>query len=151
METYKKSDFESAGITENFVQDNYSVSAKSVLRGIHFQKAPKAQGKLVSVVKGAVWDVAVDLRPESPTYCHWMAVELNQTNRTMFYIPPGFGHAFLALEDDTHFSYKCTAEYSSENDSGIRWDDPDINISWPDSHPIVSDKDKNLPYLRDLE
>jgi dTDP-4-dehydrorhamnose 3,5-epimerase len=150
METYKKTDFDSNGISEQFVQDNHSMSGKGVLRGIHFQKSPMAQGKLVRVTAGSVFDVAVDLRPDSPTYKKWIGIELTAENAKMFYIPPGFGHAFLTLEDNTHFLYKCTENYSPEHDGGIRYDDPAIGVKWPTEDFIVSDKDKNLPFLKDL-
>ncbi len=154
MESYKKSEFFSAGITEDFVQDNHSFSSRGVLRGIHFQRAPHAQGKLVRVVKGAVWDVAVDLRPGSSTFGKWYALELTEENSTMFYIPPGFGHAFLTLKDNTHFLYKCTAEYNPESDGGVRWNDPDLAIKWPfvdGQTPLVSDKDAALPYMASID
>ena len=153
MESYKKSEFAAAGITEDFVQDNHSFSSKGVLRGIHFQKPPHAQGKLVRVVKGAVWDVAVDLRPDSVTFGKWYGLELTEENCTMFYIPPGFGHAFLTLRDNTHFLYKCTAEYNPDSDGGVKWNDPDLSIKWPTLNkqsPLVSDKDAALPYLREI-
>ena len=154
METYKASDFEAAGIAESFVQDNHSLSSKGVLRGLHFQTAPHAQGKLVRVVSGAVWDVGVDLRPGSATYKQWFGEELTAENNRMLYIPPGFAHGFLTLEDNTHFLYKCTAEYAPEADGGIRWDDPDVAVDWPlepGQIPDVSEKDAILPYLKDLK
>ena len=154
IETYKASEFSTAGITETFVQDNHSLSSKGVLRGLHFQTAPHAQGKLVRVVSGAVWDVAVDLRKESPTYLNWYGVEISAENHRMFYIPPGFAHGFLTLTDNTHFLYKCTAEYAPEADGGIRWDDPEIGVDWPfepGQVPDVSDKDGKLPYLKDIK
>jgi len=142
METYKKSDFVKAGITEEFTQDNHSFSQVGVLRGIHFQKAPHAQGKLVRCVKGAVWDVAVDLRVGSETFGQWYGIELTEENKTMFYIPPGFGHGFVTLKDNTHFLYKCTSEYYSDADSGIIWNDSDLNIEWPLKENLsLSDKD----------
>lgn len=153
METYKKSDFVAAGINEEFCQDNHSFSSKGTLRGVHFQSAPHAQGKLVRVVKGAVWDVAVDLIPGSDTYGKHFGIELTEENGTMLYIPPGFGHGFLTLRDDTHFLYKCTEEYAPQADGGIRWDDPELNIPWPLNglgEALVSDKDAGLPYLKDL-
>lgn len=131
METYKKSEFAAAGITEEFCQDNHSLSSKGVLRGIHFQGHPHAQGKLVRVIKGAVWDVAVDLRRGSASFGECFGIELSEENQTMFYIPPGFGHGFLTLRDGTHFLYKCTAEYAPESDGGVRWDDPDLAVPWP--------------------
>lgn len=153
MEAYKKSEFLSAGISEKFDQDNHSFSSKDVLRGIHFQSKPHAQGKLVRVITGAVWDVAVDLRLGSSSFGKWYGLELNEKNRTMLYIPPGFGHGFLTLKDNTHFLYKCTAEYEPASDGGVRWDDSDMAIEWPlesGQNPLVSEKDKKLPYLKDL-
>ena len=153
METFKASDFKHAGITGDFVQDNHSLSSKGVLRGLHFQTAPHAQGKLVRVVRGAVWDVGVDLRPGSETFLKWFGLELNTENHRMLYIPPGFAHGFLTLEDDTHFLYKCTAEYAPESDGGIRWDDPDAAVEWPlepGQIPDVSEKDAVLPFFKEL-
>lgn len=151
METYKESEFATQGIPERFVQDNHSLSKKGVLRGLHFQHSPKAQGKLVSVVTGSVWDVAVDIRPVSSTYMKWCSVELTEENKKMLYIPPGFAHGFVALSDNVHLVYKCTAEYDVNCDAGIRWNDSDIGIDWPISEPIVSDKDRELPFLYDVK
>jgi len=153
METYKKSDFVSAGIKEEFCQDNHSLSSKGVLRGLHFQSSPHAQGKLVRVIKGSVWDVAVDLRPGSETLGQWVGIELTEENGTMFYVPPGFAHGFLTLQDNTHFLYKCTAEYAPEADGGVLWNDPDIAVDWPLTRmtPLVSSKDEVLPYLKDFK
>ena len=132
LESYKASDFKSAGITEYFSQDNHSLSSKNVLRGLHFQSSPHAQGKLVRVVKGAVWDVGIDLRPKSATYKRWYGLELTEENHKMFYIPAGFAHGFSYSDRTIRiFLYKCTAEYSPESDGGIRWDDPDIGVKWP--------------------
>jgi len=151
METYKESEFGAHGIAERFVQDNHSLSQKGVLRGLHFQHRPKAQGKLVSVIKGSVWDVAVDIRPDSSTYMKWCSVELTEENKKMLYIPPGFAHGFAALSDDVHLVYKCTSEYDANCDAGIRWNDTDIGVDWPISEPIVSDKDRELPFLKDIK
>jgi len=153
METYKKSDFVAVGIKEDFQQDNHSFSSKGVLRGIHFQSAPFAQGKLVRVIKGAVWDVAVDLTEGSSTYGQSFGLELTEENNTMMYVPPGFGHGFITLVDNTHFLYKCTAEYAPESDGGVRWNDPVLNIAWPldGIEPLVSDKDRILPFLKDCK
>jgi dTDP-4-dehydrorhamnose 3,5-epimerase len=150
-ETYKRSEFEANGISEQFAQDNHSCSSKGVLRGIHFQSAPMAQGKLVRVTRGSVWDVAVDLRVDSPTFKEWVGVELTEENGTMLYVPPGFGHGFVTLEDDTHFLYKCTEEYSPEHDGGIKWDDPELGIQWPLTDVEVSAKDKTLPLLSEVQ
>jgi len=148
FESYNAADLAAHGLTEAFVQDNHSKSSKGVLRGLHFQNEPHAQGKLVRVAKGAVWDVAVDLRPGSPTLGQWHGVELSEANHTMFYIPPGFAHGFLTLEDDTEFLYKCTKGYHKASEGGIRWDDPRLAITWPDLGVpwLVSDKDKVLPF-----
>ena len=152
MESYKQSDFEKAGIVGPFVQDNHSRSKRGVLRGLHFQRPPYAQGKLVRVSRGRAWDVAVDLRKGSPTFGKYFALELSESNRLMFWIPAGFAHGFLALEDDTELQYKCTAEYNAASDGGLRWNDPDIAIAWPDIGipPIVSAKDAALPILREV-
>ncbi|MEW5815869.1 MAG: dTDP-4-dehydrorhamnose 3,5-epimerase [Spirochaetota bacterium] len=151
METYKKSAFADNGIDVDFVQDNHSMSVRGVVRGLHLQRPPYAQGKLVRVLQGSVWDVAVDLRPGSPTYARWYGIELSEENRLMFYIPPGFAHGFVALSDTAQFTYKCTAEYNRVSETGIRWDDPDINISWPfeKSEAVISDRDAALPFLKD--
>ena len=150
IETYKESDFRKAGIAERFVQDNHSRSSKGTLRGLHFQRSPYAQGKLVRASRGRLWDVAVDLRPDSPTYRRWLGVELSEDNRVMFYIPAGFAHGFVALEDGTELQYKCTAEYDAASDGGVRWDDPELAIRWPITDVLVSAKDAALPYLKEL-
>lgn len=152
METYKKSDFVKAGITEEFTQDNHSYSSKGVLRGIHFQKDPYAQGKLVRCIKGAVWDVAVDLRADSETFGQWYGLEITGENKIMFYIPPGFGHGFVTLKDNTHFLYKCTNEYNPDADSGIMWNDSDLNIEWPLTEGLsLSDKDLKLQSIEEFK
>jgi dTDP-4-dehydrorhamnose 3,5-epimerase len=151
LEAFKGSDFEQAGLPTRFVQDNFSFSKKDVIRGLHYQKAPKAQGKLVSVLKGSVWDINVDIRRKSPTFLNWIAVELNDQNHAMLYIPPGFAHGFAALTEDVHLLYKCTQEYESQADTGIRWDDPDLAIPWPVECPILSDKDRQLPLVHQAE
>ena len=148
METYKYSDFANLGIKERFVQDNYSKSAKNVLRGLHYQKNPDAQGKLVRCLKGEIFDVAVDIRKGSPTYGQWVGVELSEENNLMLYIPPAFAHGFVVLSDSAETVYKCTAEYSPENERGIIWNDPDIKIQWPVKEPILSDRDKKYPALK---
>lgn len=151
MEIYKYSDFSKAGIPEHFVQDNHSMSRKSVLRGLHYQKNPKAQGKLIRCFKGKIFDVTVDIRKGSPTYGQWLDVELSDENNLMLYVPSGFAHGFLVLTDNAEVIYKCTEEYSPENDRGIIWNDPDIKITWPANNPILSDKDKRHPALRDAD
>ena len=148
METYSAEKFSNLGIDTVFVQDNQSYTkAKGTLRGIHFQNAPYAQAKLVRVTKGAVLDVAVDLRKGSPTYKKWVAVELSEENKRMFFIPRGFGHGFLTLTDDVEFCYKVDNLYNKESDRGIRFDDPDIAVEWGNSNPILSAKDENAPNL----
>ena len=163
LETYKRSDFIAAGIDVGFQQDNHSVSDAGVLRGLHYQLPPHAQAKLVRVVRGAVWDVAVDIRRGSPTFGQWVGHELSEDNHLMLYIPSGFAHGFLVLRDNTHFVYKCSAEYHRDSEAGLRWDDTDVAIEWPfDALPgatrvgtagrdavTVSQKDASLPPLRD--
>jgi dTDP-4-dehydrorhamnose 3,5-epimerase len=150
METYRESEFLAGGIPYRFVQDNHSFSRKNVIRGLHFQNDPRSQGKLVIVTAGAVWDVAVDLRRGSSTVRRWIGVELSSDNRRMLFIPPGFAHGFAALTGDVHLLYKCTDEYDALLDAGVRWNDPDIGISWPVRDPIISVKDRALPFLREL-
>jgi dTDP-4-dehydrorhamnose 3,5-epimerase len=150
FESFKASDFQKAGLPTLFAQDNFSFSKKGVIRGLHYQKSPKAQGKLISVIKGRAWDVAVDIRQESETFLKWVAMELDDRNHALLYIPPGFAHGFLALSNDVHLMYKCTSEYDPQADRGIRWDDPDIAISWPIKKPILSVKDRQLPYVQDV-
>jgi len=150
MEFYNKESFAELGLNMEFVQDNHSKSKKGVLRGIHFQ-TEYPQGKLVRVIKGRVYDVAVDLRKESSTFGKWFGIELSEENKLMLYIPEGFGHAFLTLEDDTEFMYKTTNVYHPEYDAGIIYNDEDIGIEWPDigSDFILSEKDKKLLRLKD--
>ncbi|ABR30930.1 dTDP-4-dehydrorhamnose 3,5-epimerase [Thermosipho melanesiensis] len=153
MESWNRKEFAEIGLDMDFVQDNHSKSKKGVLRGLHFQeKYP--QGKLVRVVKGVVYDVAVDLRKDSPTFGKYYGVILSEENKLMFYIPEGFAHGFLVLSDEVHFLYKATEYYYPEYDSGIIWNDPDIAIKWPFEeyrieYPILSEKDKKLPTLRE--
>jgi dTDP-4-dehydrorhamnose 3,5-epimerase len=150
FESYNKQDFLRNGIDQNFVQDNESKSAKGVLRGLHFQKPPFAQGKLVRVMHGAVLDLAVDLRLASPTYGQWASVELNHDNKWMYWIPPGFAHGFVTLEDDTVFFYKCTNVYNKESEGSILWNDPDLNIDWKINNPTLSAKDMESPLFKDF-
>lgn len=130
METYNKNDMAEAGLDMNFVQDNQSMSIKGVLRGLHYQ-INHPQGKLVRVIKGRVFDVAVDIRKDSPTYLQWYGVELSEENKKQFYISPGFAHGFLVLSDIAEFCYKCTDFYHPEDEGGIAWNDPTIHVSWP--------------------
>lgn len=146
-ETYKKSEFIKAGIKEEFIQDNHSRSKRNVLRGLHFQKEPEAQGKLVNCVMGKIWDVAADIRPSSPSYKKWIAVELSEENGRMLYVPAGFAHGFVVLSDWAGVVYKCTREYSPEHDGGVIWNDPEIGIRWPVENPVLSKKDGKLPSL----
>ena len=151
LETFKTTDFKQAGLPDHFVQDNLSCSKKDVIRGLHYQKNPKAQGKLISVLQGRAWDVAVDIRKASPTYLQWAAVELDGEQLKMFYIPPGFAHGFLAMTDDVLLHYKCTQEFDQASEAGICWNDPDIGIPWPVQTPLVSERDNMLPDSRHAE
>jgi dTDP-4-dehydrorhamnose 3,5-epimerase len=147
METYKRSAFVANGITETFVQDNYSHSVRGVLRGLHYQKAPQAQGKLVMVFQGEVFDVAVDIRKGSPTFGRWVGVTLCASTPRLFYIPPGFAHGFCVLSETADFVYKVTAEYAPALERGIQWDDPAIGVQWPMADPILSARDMKQPPL----
>ncbi|MDC3345956.1 dTDP-4-dehydrorhamnose 3,5-epimerase [Schleiferiaceae bacterium] len=150
-ESYNENRFnEVTGREYRFVQDNQSFSSKGTLRGLHFQKGTAAQGKLVRVIKGAAYDIAVDLRPDSPTFKHWFGVELSESNHLQFLIPRGFAHAFVALEDDTIFQYKVDNYYSAHHDGGIIWNDEELNIQWPNLSLELSEKDKQLPKLNQL-
>lgn len=149
-ESYNKEKFVAAGINTEFVQDNQSLSQKGIVRGLHFQAPPFDQGKLVRVIQGAVLDVAVDIRKNSPTYGQNFSIELSAQNRTMFYIPPGFAHGFETLEDNTIFLYKCTDVYNKQSEGGLLWNDADLGIKWQSSNPLISDKDKILPLFKDL-
>lgn len=142
FESYNKEKMIANGLEEVFIQDNISKSSKGVLRGLHFQNPPHAQGKLVHVLRGAVLDVAVDIRKDSPTYGKHYAIELSEENKLQFYIPPGFAHGFLTLEDNTIFSYKCTETYHKQAEGSIKWDDPELDIDWKIENPIVSEKDQ---------
>ncbi|GJM62113.1 MULTISPECIES: dTDP-4-dehydrorhamnose 3,5-epimerase [Persicobacter] len=147
LESYSEEKYMNAGIKEKFVQDNQSFSTKGVLRGLHFQRDPHAQGKLVRVVMGKVLDIAVDLRPDSSTFGQWDSCILDAQKHNQFYVPPGFAHGFLALEDSI-FSYKCTNGYNKEAEGGIIYNDPELNIDWGSDliqQPNISDKDKILP------
>ena len=150
-ETYRREVFAENGIKDEFVQDNLSVSARDVLRGLHFQLPPKAQAKLVTVLRGAILDVVVDLRKDSPTYRQWTALELSGKDHHALYVPVGFAHGFLSLENDTYVAYKTSAEYSPEHEGGLRWNDPHIGIVWPVASPKISDKDAVLPFLDEIE
>lgn len=147
MEAYKYSDFAAFGMSEHFVQTNYSRSVKGVLRGLHYQNPPKAQGKLVRVIVGEIFDVAVDIRKGSPTYGKWLGIRLSAENKRMLYIPPGFAHGFCVLSEAAEVLYMTTEEYSPECEAGIIWNDPDIGIEWPIKTPILSLKDARWPKL----
>lgn len=153
LETYNAVRYKEAGLRETFVQDNMSFSQRGVLRGLHFQK-PYTQGKLVSVVQGQVWDVAVDLRQNSPTFGQWYGVYLDGESKTQFYVPPGFAHGFVVTSETALFSYKCTDTYHPECESSLLWNDPDVGIRWPEiqgmSAPQLSVKDAQAPRLKDI-
>lgn len=153
METYNQNDMREAGLHMEFVQDNQSMSGRGVLRGLHYQ-INHPQGKLVRVISGSVFDVAVDLRPGSPTFGKWHGETLSAENRKQFYIPEGFAHGFYVLSDTAEFVYKCTDFYRPGDEGGLRWNDPDIGIEWPLIHkaePILSEKDKINPFLHELQ
>lgn len=149
METYHADEFKESGLDVTFVQDNQSKSKKGVLRGLHFQYT-KPQGKLVRAIKGEVFDVAVDLRKNSPTYGKWEGVILSEVNKKQFYVPEGFAHGFLVLSDEAEFTYKCTDFYDPADEGGILWNDSDIGIEWPiDDEVLLSDKDKQWKTLKE--
>ena len=148
METYSKKVFEENGINVEFVQDNHSHSSQGVLRGLHFQKPPFAQDKLIRVTQGEVVDIAVDIRPNSPTFGKWEAAHLSAENKKMFFIPKGFAHGFYVISETVDFLYKCSNFYNKESESGLLWNDPELNISWfTDGNPILSPKDQAWPTL----
>lgn len=147
LESYNEIAYALHGLPVRFRQDNQSMSGKGILRGLHFQAPPFAQGKLVRVVRGAVFDVAVDLRKDSASYGKWFGLELSEENFKALWIPPGFAHGFLTLRDQTLFTYKCTEVYHKASEGGLMWNDPDLNINWGISDPILSDKDAHyLPF-----
>lgn len=151
FESYNEGVFKKHGIDVYFVQDNQSLSNAGVLRGLHLQAPPFAQGKLVRVITGAVLDVAVDIRNGSPTYGEHVAIELNEEDKTMFYIPPGFAHGFLTLRDNTIFSYKCTNLYNKDSEMTVLWNDKDLNIDWNIENPILSEKDVTGTPFKDFK
>jgi|TARA_B110000503_G_C6912100_1_gene315097 dTDP-4-dehydrorhamnose 3,5-epimerase len=151
LETFHVSRYEKMlGISSPFVQDNYSRSSKHVLRGLHFQKR-KQQGKLVRVVRGEVYDVAVDIRRESPTFGHWESIILSEENKKQVWIPPGFAHGFLVLSESADFEYKCTDYYEPSDEGSILWNDPDLNIPWPIEKPLISEKDSKATLFAELQ
>ena len=151
FESFKESEFLSGGIDKKFVQDNFSHSIRGVIRGLHFQKTPKAQAKLVSVLKGEIFDAVVDIRKNSPTYGKWVSEILSENNHKLLYIPEGFAHGFCVLSEEADVLYKVSNEYSPEHEHGIIWNDPKLNIDWPISKPIISSRDSKLPLFENLE
>ena len=151
FESFKESDFFSNGIDKNFVQDNFSHSVNGVIRGLHFQKAPKAQAKLVTVLKGKIFDVAVDIRKNSPTYGKWVSEILSDDTHNLLYVPEGFAHGFCVISDEADVHYKVSNEYSQEHERSIIWNDPKLNIEWPIKKPVISNKDNKLSLLENLD
>ena len=151
METYRRPDFEEAGVHFTPVQENHSKSKKGVLRGLHYQSDPFAQAKLVWVVRGAVFDVSVDMRKGSSTYSKWFGTELTDDNRRMLFVPRGFAHGFASLEDATEVVYLVDNDYSRASEKGILWNDPQVGIKWPVESPLVSEKDAKWPTLKDAQ
>ncbi len=151
LENFKESTYSENGINTKFIQDNLSHSVIGVIRGLHFQKNPEAQAKLVSAIKGEIFDVAVDIRNNSPFFGKWVGVTLSEKNHNSLYIPEGFAHGFCVLSQTADVLYKVNKEYSPMNDSGIIWNDPKINISWPIKNPIISKKDSQLSNLKDVD
>ena len=151
FESFKESDFFSNGIDKKFVQDNFSHSTNGVIRGLHFQKAPKAQAKLVTVLKGKIFDVAVDIRKNSPTYGKWVSEILSDDTHNLLYVPEGFAHGFCVISDEADVHYKVSNEYSQEHERSIIWNDPKLNIEWPIKKPIISNKDNKLSLLENLD
>jgi dTDP-4-dehydrorhamnose 3,5-epimerase len=151
IETYKLSEFVAQGISETFVQGNHSKSLKGTLRGLHYQKHPKAQGKLVRAIAGDIYDVVADIRLGSPTHGEWVAVSLSSANRRMLYIPPGFAHGFCVVSDEAEIVYMTTAEYAPATEAGVIWNDPDLRIEWPIAEPQLSDRDRRWPRLKNAD
>jgi dTDP-4-dehydrorhamnose 3,5-epimerase len=148
METYKQSEFAAAGIALDFVQENHSRSVAGTLRGLHLQRPPKAQAKLVRVIEGEIFDVAADIRPDSPTYGVWVGARLSSENRRSMFIPAGFAHGFCVVSAEAQVIYKTSDEYAPELESGVRWDDPLLAIEWPCAEPLLSERDKQWPKLQ---
>jgi dTDP-4-dehydrorhamnose 3,5-epimerase len=145
IEFYKESTLGGIGLSGRFVQDNFSSSSRGVIRGLHFQVVPFEQGKLITCIRGSIFDVVVDLRPDSPTFGKWESMDLSAENRLALYVPEGFAHGFQSMEDASRVLYKCTAEYSKEHEAGIIFSDPDLGIPWPLPSPSLSPKDLTLP------
>jgi dTDP-4-dehydrorhamnose 3,5-epimerase len=150
METYKRSSFAAAGVALDFVQENHSRSSRGTLRGLHGQRAPRAQGKLVRSISGEIFDVAVDIRPGSPTFGRWVSVTLSGENRRSVYIPPGYAHGFCVVSPEAEVIYKTTEEYAPELEFGVRWDDPTLAIPWPIASPRLSERDRRWPRLDEI-
>ena len=151
METYKRSEFAARGISETFVQCNHSKSTRGTLRGLHYQREPKAQGKLVRVLSGEIYDVAVDLRRAGPTYGKWVGVILTSENAKCLYVPAGFAHGFCVVSEEAETFYMTTEEYAPSLEAGVLWNDPDLNIGWPVAAPRLSERDRSWPRLKDAE
>lgn len=149
FESFHETKFAEYGIYGPFVQDNESQSQKDVLRGLHFQLEPFAQGKLVRVIRGAVLDIAIDIRRNSPTFGKWVSMKLTSENKWICFIPKGFAHGFVTLEDNTVFTYKCSGFYNKASEGSVRWNDPELNIDWGITNPLLSEKDKMAPLLKD--
>lgn len=152
MESYSKQKFNDLGLDFDLIQDNHSLSVHAgVIRGLHYQSSPKAQSKIVRVLTGAIYDVAVDIRAGSPTYGEWVGVVLSEDNKRQLIVPKGFAHGFCTIAANTNVLYKVDEYYSPENDRGILWNDPDLNIDWPTNSPLLSDKDKKQPLFKQLQ
>jgi len=151
LESFRESIFNENGINARFVQDNYSHSIKGVLRGLHYQKNPKAQAKLVTAIQGEIFDVAVDIRKGSPTYGKWVGETLSGQNHKLLYVPEGFANGFCVLSNEAKVVYKVNQEYSVENERGILWNDPAVDVKWPIEKPILSNKDQQLPLLEKID
>lgn len=151
LETFKQSDFDANGLPPTFVQENQSMSSRGALRGLHFQRPPHGQGKLIRVIQGEIFDVGVDLRRGSETYGKWMSIVLSSENRRMLYLPPWFAHGFLVTSDTAEVIYKTTTEYRKEAEDGLLWNDPALSIPWSNANPILSPRDERLPKLADVE
>jgi len=147
METYRAEEFTAAGVPARFVQDNHAHSRRGVLRGLHYQQPPKEQGKLIRVASGEIYDVVVDLRPESPTRGRWLGVTLSSENRAILYVPPGFAHGYCVTSEEADVVYKLTEVYLPELEAGLRWNDPSLGIRWPIASPVLSAKDRAWPVL----
>ena len=151
METYKASEFHQAGLTSPLVQENHSRSTRGILRGLHYQREPQAQGKLIRVVAGEIYDVAVDIRKDSPTFGRWVGLTLSAGEPRMLFVPPWCAHGFCVVSPEAEVIYKTTAEYAPDLEQGVRWDDPALAIPWPITDPVLSERDRGLPALADLD